>query len=365
MVAGLPMPWMSELGVAIYGMTFAWMAILLRTWFERCFWPPPPLQRCKDKQVQDQNEDVQHKRWPEAKEGDFKWWISVPESEEERELIAATLLLLGGECPDSFIELRLLRRLRAMAWGNVSRVTAEEVAAAHRSAYAWRQEKRLAGAQFCHVEDGPTWRSSHSLPHGEFISRFMQIGLRCGRARGGHPVKLERAGLHDTRGLAAQPGGTDKLLDFYYALLEDNQRTLDADSFEAGRLLRTYEVFDMRGLTWSQLNTTTLNFVRVLLSSFIGIFPETTVRAAVVNTPVMLRALMEVILAVLPARVQAKIIFLGEDFEDVLSKELDADAIRLLRADGTQLAMHTQVLRWLARSRTIERREDYGTHRPS
>ena len=74
----------------------------------------------------------------------------------------------------------------------------------------------------------------------------MECGLCLGRALGGHVVKLERIGRADMAAMVREEGGPERLLQHYYSMLETMLMALNAESAKAGRLLRMYEVFDMR-----------------------------------------------------------------------------------------------------------------------
>jgi hypothetical protein len=71
-----------------------------------------------------------------------------------------------------------------------------------------------------------------------------------------------------------------------------------------------------------------------------NVYPDTTVKVAIINLPRMLKLPLASVLSVLPARVQARVVLLGDDYERVLAEDLDADALRLMTADRSTLARH-------------------------
>lgn len=123
------------------------------------------------------------------------------------------------------LDLLLLRRLRALGprAGGDEAVEGELVSAVAES-LKWRRahaprtaESRQAG--FHHA--------AGELPHSDWAAGYLQVGVRCGRAMGGHPVKIERPGRHDVvgieryRGKDGQRSGELLLRLYYYAMLED------------------------------------------------------------------------------------------------------------------------------------------------
>ena len=89
--------------------------------------------------------------------------------------------------------------------------------------------------------------------------------MRCGRARGGHPVKVERMGAYDTAAILREDNAEERLREYYYGLLEDQERALDAESVAAGRLLRSFEVFDLLGASTTQVTFATFRFAQAVV----------------------------------------------------------------------------------------------------
>jgi hypothetical protein len=183
------------------------------------------------------------------------WWHSPAASEKERAAIEDAKALLPGDAlawtlgravafGAPAFEMELLRKLRTLP--RTAR-TGERLAAVVGDALDW---KRKHAAPHSPAAKRPTaGLAAADLSHGEWACRFLVMGMRCGRARGGHPVKIERIGANDMQGLAASPGGEEKLRLFYRSLLEELCASLNAESAACGALLRSYEVFDMRDLS--------------------------------------------------------------------------------------------------------------------
>lgn len=123
-------------------------------------------------------------------------------------------------------------------------------------------------------------------------------------------------------------------------MIESMQQSLDAESLALGRMLGTYEIFDVRGMRLSQVSMVTMRFAKRMMIAFSKIYAETTVKVAIINLPWALRLPLAAVLEVLPARVRARVRILGEDFGSVLASEIDAEALRMLRAEAWELGRH-------------------------
>ena len=268
---------------------------------------------------------------------------------EETALIRSTLVMLTDIISSdaqrrSVIELELLRHVRAIG----PKATAKTLAESMRRAWARRQKNRDAaidrgaGAWFDHQRDNraSSWPAASELMHGEWAVGFVKIGLNCGRTLDGCPVKIERIGMYDTDAIFNEPFGLERLKEFYHTLLESQAEALNVDSIAAGRCLRAYEIFDLKGIRLSQVNLSTLRFARGMLSTFAMCYPETTCKAVVVNMPRLMVGPLRTLLEVLPARVRAKVSILGADYHQVLADELDEDALRLISAPHEEVVSH-------------------------
>ena len=101
------------------------------------------------------------------------------------------------------------------------------------------------------------WLSSSEMIHGEWACKFATVGLYCGKSNIGCPVKIERLGKYDLAGLQeSDPDYRKKFNAFYLCLIEFLQQRLDRLSLEEGRLVQTYEIFDLHGLGYHMMTMT-------------------------------------------------------------------------------------------------------------
>jgi hypothetical protein len=256
-------------------------------------------------------------------------------------MIEATAALVASEAANGawpaepeLQRIALLRKLRA-----TSPRSAEKLAETVRATCEW---KRSHGVVPRAPRADGRWAAPVDLPNGEWASRYMQLGLRCGRARGGHPVKIERAGLHNIHGLTSpsRAEGERRVEAFYHSLLEDLEHTLDAESRQAGRMLSVYEVFDFRGLSMRQMASPfVLSFIKSTLLAVARSYSGSTQKCIIINAPFVFR-LLAPLLEVLPKYTKDRIHVVGSDYADVVEADLDDEARRLLEADGATLTTH-------------------------
>ena len=95
------------------------------------------------------------------------------------------------------------------------------------------------------------------------------IGIHCGKSKIGCPVKIERLGKYDLQGLSeSDPDYRKKFNQFYLSLIEFLQQRLDRLSLEEGRLVQTYEIFDLQGLGYHMVTMTVINFTKDILLNY-------------------------------------------------------------------------------------------------
>lgn len=281
---------------------------------------------------------------------DRGWWHSPLATAEEAEVVAQAAQLVreklrDGVTIDPHVELLALRRLRAVRFGRHAGEQVPAAADAERVADScvWAIEWRADNCPKLESR-GPTkssWYAAVELPQGEWADHFMAVGMRTGRARGGHPVKVERCGRHDTAGLERDPEGEARLRKYYYGMLEDMQHTLDVESLACGALLRTYEVWDMAGITVGQLLSPTVLRVSIsVLKIFSKAFTGITARVCIINMPAWAVRLLDPLLAAVPAHVRSRVVVLGADWEPTVAQDVDAEALSLIKADASTLARH-------------------------
>jgi hypothetical protein len=273
--------------------------------------------------------------------GKVEWWDSPLANQEEEALIAAARKLIvadGLEPLPRYVDLELLRQVRAMG----TRTSAEALAAAYGSHLRWRRTNVLRPMRAFPApgEARPIWYASSEHAHGEWARSRVELGLCIGRAKGGHPVKLERIGKARMGDVCAEVHGSRRLLDHYYSLLETMLVGLNAESVNAGRLLRMYEVMDLGGLSVWQTTMGAIKTITQLLTVVVGVYAETTCRAVLINLPRSVAYPVRAILAILPERVACRVLVLGEGEVYDFASELDETAVRMLHASGPELAVH-------------------------
>ena len=105
----------------------------------------------------------------------------------------------------------------------------------------------------------------------------------------------------------SDPNYRKKFNDFYLSLIEFLQVRLDLLSLEEGRLVQTYEVFDLAGLGYHMMTMTVINFTKDILLNYSAHYPQSFRKAAIVNAPPWLPRMWRMISAVLPNSVKAKV----------------------------------------------------------
>ena len=89
------------------------------------------------------------------------------------------------------------------------------------------------------------------------------------------------------------------------------QLRLDLLSLEEGRLVQTYEVFDLTGMGYHMMTMTVINFAKDILLNYSTHYPQSFRKAAVLNAPAWLPRIWRLISHVLPTSVKAKVRLLG------------------------------------------------------
>ena len=105
----------------------------------------------------------------------------------------------------------------------------------------------------------------------------------------------------------SDPNYRKKFNDFYLSLIEFLQVRLDLLSLEEGRLVQTYEVFDLAGLGYHMMTMTVINFTKDILLNYSAHYPQSFRKAAIVNAPPWLPRMWRIISGVLPNSVKAKV----------------------------------------------------------
>lgn len=149
-----------------------------------------------------------------------EWWNVPPVSAAEALVIGGAIPLLHASAPAGMLgrahsagaaalKMELLRKLRTLS---ARHQTSEHLAALINSASDWKR-------RHCAAPPCAPLASASDLDEGEWATRFLVLGIRCGTSRGGHHVKIERTGAHDMAALVREPDGEAKLRAFYTVVL--------------------------------------------------------------------------------------------------------------------------------------------------
>ena len=242
---------------------------------------------------------------------------------------------------DAMLDVQVLRFVREHGTG------VNNIEKRYRAALAWRASnlptipERADGGWMCAAE----------MPNGEWATQYVAIALNAGYSLQGNPVKIERLGKFDCKGVgkevAADPQARVRFNEFYLGLIEFLERQLDKASVErGGELVQTYEIFDLEGLAVSIFfNKMVLNFLNDVLIAFSTHYPQSFRKAVIINAPGWLPKLWRLVSAVLPQSVTAKVDILGTDYQHVLQKDLTPEALAWVETSGPQLcrAPHPRV----------------------
>jgi len=203
-------------------------------------------------------------------------------------------------------------------------------------ALEWRHK---ALPEIRETDDPLGWYSASEMMHGEWATQFAYIGIFCGKSKIGCPVKIERLGKYDLAGLQeSDPNEYRKKFNlFYLSLIEFLQVRLDRMSLHEGRLVQTYEVFDLSGLGYHMINMTVLNFTKDILLNYSTHYPSSFRKAAVVNAPPWLPRVWRMISHVLPQSVKAKVKILGSDYYSELAEDLDEECLAWIECSNADL----------------------------
>jgi len=207
----------------------------------------------------------------------------------------------------------------------------------YRAALEWRA-KNLPLSAMPATEGPEQWLSASEMTHGPWATQYAIIGLYCGRSKIGCPVKIERLGKYNLEALQrSDPDYRKKFNHFYLSLIEFLQQRLDFYTLQEGRLVQTYEIFDLSGLGYHVLTMAVLNFAKDILLNFSTHYPSSFRKAVILNAPAFLPPFWRMISGVLPKSVTAKVNILGTDYYKVLSEDLGEEALAWVSATNEDL----------------------------
>jgi len=213
-----------------------------------------------------------------------------------------------------------------------------KIESCYRRALEWRA-KNLPLKQIPQTEDPSHWLSAADMTHGVWATQYAYIGLYCGRSKIGCPVKIERLGKYNLEELQrSDPDYRKKFNHFYLSLIEFLQQRLDHYTLQEGRLVQTYEIFDLAGLGYHVLTMAVINFAKDILVNFSTHYPSSFRKAVILNAPSFLPPFWRMVSSVLPKSVTAKVNILGTDYYKTLTEELGEEALAWIEANNYDLA---------------------------
>lgn len=208
----------------------------------------------------------------------------------------------------------------------------------YRAAIAWKVENLSTPImQVLQPIAESRWMASSEMPDGEWATQFCPIGMHCGFSLSGCPVKIERLGQFDLKGIQQMPQYRKKLNAFYLGLVDCLQRRLDHASVETGKLQQTYEIFDLKGLGKDMLTFAALNFTKDVLLAFATHYPTSFRKALVINAPSFVGGAWKLVSTVLPKSVKEKVNIMGSDYAEILHNELSAETLFWIQAPNEHL----------------------------
>ena len=236
---------------------------------------------------------------------------------------------------DELLDVQLLRFVREHG------LKASKVEKCFRKMLAWKtktfNDPIFDAIRQSSQERPDDWLSAAQMPHGEWATTYMPIGMHAGFSALGNPVKIERLGRYDVPGLSKHKGGMARLNIFYLGLVEHLSHRLDRMSIQEGRLQQTYEIFDLGGLSSKLISLGVIKFVQDVLVAFSTHYPSSFRKAVVINAPPFVGTLWGLCAKVLPASVNAKVNILGPDYAEVLRADLTPEALRWVESTHAQL----------------------------
>jgi hypothetical protein len=240
----------------------------------------------------------------------------------------------GLDEDDELLDVQLLRFVREHG------MKADKVESCFRKRLAWKAktfanpiyDERLRGQL-----PPEQWMSCAMMPNGEWACGYVIIGLNCGLSKLGNPVKIERIGRYDIKGMQRCKGGDEDLKMFYLAMVEHISHRLDFMTMEEGKLQQTYEIFDLAGLSFNLVSMSTLKFTQDVLVAFSTHYPSSFRKAVIINAPPFIGHVWGICSKVLPASVNAKVNILGPNYIDTLRTDLTEEALAWVEASNEAL----------------------------
>ncbi|PIO76523.1 CRAL/TRIO domain protein [Teladorsagia circumcincta] len=185
-------------------------------------------------------------------------------------------------------------------------------------------------------------RAIHALGlHKEDLSTLDKVTAKCdecskplqylpgsllGFDKEGNVISLQMIGRLDVAGLMPCTRNSD-LYRMRIAESEGVMQIIRAREKEFGKQLGTSVIFDLDGLSMSQLDVQAMKVVTTMLAQLQEMFPDVIRKVFVINAPSFIQLLWGMVSPCLAKQTQQKIKILGENWRDVLRESIGEDVL--------------------------------------
>lgn len=241
-----------------------------------------------------------------------KSWIT----ESENVKIEDILSRIDNSKDMATLRVRVLRFLR-----EYPELDIEDIASRVTESLLWRK-------QFDQNIGTESWKSARQMLNGEWACDYVQVGIYCGRAKDGSPVRIDRMGRYRPNEMeASRTTSKQDFQMFYMSMIEFIQNRLDRMSDEEHTLIQAYEIFDMKDIHLSQLNGTVLHFLSTLLTSYVRHYPHAVKKAIIINSPRWIHPFWMMTRNMMPAHFKDKVVMTYGDHEKIFVEELSQETL--------------------------------------
>ncbi|KIH57887.1 CRAL/TRIO domain protein [Ancylostoma duodenale] len=185
-------------------------------------------------------------------------------------------------------------------------------------------------------------RAIHALGlHKEDLSTLEKVTAKCdecskplqylpgsllGYDKEGNVISLQMIGRLDAAGLMPCTRNSD-LYRMRIAESEGVMQIIRAMEKKHGRQFGTSVIFDLDGLSFSQLDMQAMKVVTTMLAQLQEMFPDVIRKIFVINVPSFIQVLWGMVSPCLAKQTQQKIRILGDDWKDVLRDAIGEDVL--------------------------------------
>ncbi|EYC13660.1 hypothetical protein Y032_0043g847 [Ancylostoma ceylanicum] len=185
-------------------------------------------------------------------------------------------------------------------------------------------------------------RAIHALGlHKEDLSTLEKVTAKCdecskplqylpgsllGYDKEGNVISLQMIGRLDAAGLMPCTRNSD-LYRMRIAESEGVMQIIRAMEKKHGRQFGTSVIFDLDGLSFSQLDMQAMKVVTTMLAQLQEMFPDVIRKIFVINVPSFIQVLWGMVSPCLAKQTQQKIRILGDDWKDVLKEAIGEEVL--------------------------------------